>query len=82
MMDQKRLLWYTWFFSRGSPTLLVRAMQLIDDRLLEQGRQPVLFIEEKLAYMREMYRGKIPLGTSVTLLVRLDLLPDELGPPS
>ncbi len=81
-VEHKRLLWYEFFFSRGTPPLIRRALDLIDDSVAKmkpgQARQ---FRKRLMKSTPEQMRDpkiKIPLSYFVRVLADLDLSPHDL----
>ena len=72
-MEHKLLLHYEFFFTKGTPTLLAKALQLVRERV-KRKRTPWVRCPDGSTKYVECYDGKrVSLGSLVELLVSLDL---------
>ena len=78
-MEHKLLLHYEFFFTKGTPTLLAKALQLVRERV-KRKRTPWVRCPDGSTKYVECYDGKrISLGSLVELLVSLKLSPHDIG---
>ncbi len=73
ILEQKVLSCYEFFFTRGTPQLLVRALQLIREKLKEERIVQVKLLDGTIKQVEHYELTKASLGYLVNLLVSLDL---------
>lgn len=77
-LDHKFLLHYEYFFTKGTPTLLAKALQLVRERVKRLSTPWVRCPKGTVKYVECYDRKRTSLGSLIELLVSLDLFPSDV----
>jgi hypothetical protein len=72
-LEQKLLSYYDFFFTQGTPELLLSALQLIRQKLKKEKMARVKLLDGKIKQIEHYELTKASLGRIVELLTSLDL---------
>ena len=72
-LEQKLLSYYDFFFTKGTPELLLSALQLIREKLKKEKMARVKLLDGKIKHVEHYELTKASLGYLVELLTSLDL---------